>query len=316
MCIRSPCNIRSRDRNDRNPQPERVHRARRGRRLRVPVPAGELCQVGLRAGLASPGERAVDRRNSRRSDGSAVLGAQCVRGTRSLGLAAFRCPNLHSAARREKRQPLRAGLHSLSPAWHGSSQVRSRCSVGHARSESRQAASGSEMMHVIETGGLTLEPQTAAHAEEMFAVLSDPAIYEYENAPPPSLEWLRARFGRLESRLSANGREQWLNWVIRLPSSELIGYVQATVDPSGRAAIAYELSSAYWGRGLAGLAVQAMIAELVQHYQVRNFAAVFKRGNLRSMRLLERLGFSPASVEQHKAHHVEPGDLLMQREER
>ena len=30
------------------------------------------------------------------------------------------------------------------------------------------------MMHVIETGSLTLEPQTAAHAEEMFAVLSDP----------------------------------------------------------------------------------------------------------------------------------------------
>ena len=101
------------------------------------------------------------------------------------------------------------------------------------------------MMHVIETGGLTLEPQTAAHAEEMFAVLSDPAIYEYENAPPPSLEWLRARFAQLESRRSANGQEQWLNWVIRLPSSELIGYVQATVDRNGRAAIAYELSSAY-----------------------------------------------------------------------
>ena len=99
------------------------------------------------------------------------------------------------------------------------------------------------MMHVIETGSLTLEPQTAAHAEEMFTVLSDPAIYEHENAPPPSLEWLRARFARLESRLSANGREQWLNWVIRLPASGLIGYVQATLYPDGRAAIAYELSS-------------------------------------------------------------------------
>ena len=73
------------------------------------------------------------------------------------------------------------------------------------------------MMHVIETGSLTLEPQTAAHAEEMFAVLSDPAIYEHENEPPPSLEWLRARFAQLESRRSANGQEQWLNWVIRLP---------------------------------------------------------------------------------------------------
>src|SRR5438445_5069227 len=65
------------------------------------------------------------------------------------------------------------------------------------------------MMHVIETVSLKLEPQTAAHAEEMFAVLSDPAIYEHENEPPSSLEWLRARFAQLESRRSANGQEQW-----------------------------------------------------------------------------------------------------------
>jgi ribosomal-protein-alanine N-acetyltransferase len=172
------------------------------------------------------------------------------------------------------------------------------------------------MMHVIETGSLTLEPQTAAHAQEMFAVLSDPAIYEYENEPPPSVEWLRARFTKLESRLSANGEEQWLNWVIRLPTSELIGYVQATVDPNGRAAIAYELSSAYWGRGLARRAVQAMISELVERYQVHHLTAVFKRTNLRSMRLLERLGFSPASAERHSKYQVEPGELLMQREQR
>ena len=131
------------------------------------------------------------------------------------------------------------------------------------------------MMHVIGTGSLTLEPQTAAHAEEMFAVLSDPAIYEHENEPPLSLEWLRARFAKLESRRSADGQQQWLNWVIRLPSSEL-----------------------------------------VQRYQLRQLTAVFKRKNLRSMRLLERLGFSPASLEQHMKHHVEPGERLMQREER
>ncbi len=169
-------------------------------------------------------------------------------------------------------------------------------------------------MRLIQTDSLTLEPQTAAHAEEMFAVLSDPAIYEYENEPPPSLEWLRARFTKLESRLSANGREQWLNWVIRLPTSELVGYVQATVHPDGRAAVAYELSSDYWGRGLARQAVQAMISELAGHYRVHTLSSVLKRGNLRSMRLLERLGFSPASPEQHVKHRVEPDELLMLRE--
>ena len=83
-------------------------------------------------------------------------------------------------------------------------------------------------MRVIETGSLTLEPQTAAHAGEMFAVLSDPAIYKL--------------FTKLESR---------------------------------------------------------------------GFSSVLKRENLRSMRLLERLGFSPASPERHAEHRVEPGELLM-----
>lgn len=182
------------------------------------------------------------------------------------------------------------------------------------RSLPRVSAGVSARIRVIETGSLTLEPETAAHAEEMFVILSDPAIYEYENEPPLSVEWLRARFTKLESRRSPDGGEQWLNWVIRLRTSELIGYVQATVHPDGRAAIAYELSSAYWGRGLARQAVQAMISELVEHYRVHSLSSALKRENSRSMRLLERLGFSPASHEQHAKHQVEPGELLMLRE--
>ena len=171
-------------------------------------------------------------------------------------------------------------------------------------------------MRVIETPRFTLEPQIAAHAEEMFMVLSDPAIYEYENQPPPSIEWLRTRFAKLETRLSADGHEQWLNWVIRVPTSELIGYVQATVRPGGHAAIAYELSSAYWGRGLGRSAVKAMISELVDHYKVHSLLAVLKRDNFRSVRLLERLGFSLASPEQHVAHKAEAGEVLMRHERR
>jgi len=156
-----------------------------------------------------------------------------------------------------------------------------------------------------------LEPQTASHVEEMFAVLSDPAIYEYENAPPRSLEWLRERFGKLETRRSADGTEHWLNWVIRIPTSELIGYVQATVHPDGRAAIGYELASRFWGRGLAHAAVQAMVPALVDDYGVRRLSAVFKRRNHRSQRLLERLGFSPATPELHAELGAEPDEMLM-----
>lgn len=169
-------------------------------------------------------------------------------------------------------------------------------------------------MRVIDAGSLALEPQNASHAEEMFAVLSDPAIYRHEDAPPASVEGLRERFKKLESRKSPDGREKWLNWVIRLPTSELIGYVQATVHRDGRAAIAYVLSSPYWGRGLARQAVQGMITELLERYHVETLSAVLKRENVRSLRLLEGLGFSVASPEFHATYAVDPNELLMQRE--
>jgi ribosomal-protein-alanine N-acetyltransferase len=169
-------------------------------------------------------------------------------------------------------------------------------------------------MKAIVTERLTLEPQVAAHAEEMFRVLGDPAIYEHENEPPPSVEWLRERYRKLESRRSSDGRERWLNWVLRLSSSEPIGYVQATVHEDGRALIAYELASRFWGRGLAQEAVRAMIAELARGHGVGRLAAVLKASNGRSQRLLERLGFALAAPGLREELEVEPDELLMTRE--
>jgi len=154
---------------------------------------------------------------------------------------------------------------------------------------------------------VTLEPQTAAHAEEMFALLSDAKIYRYENQPPPSLDWLRERFARLESRRSPDGREKWLNWVIRLESGEAAGYVQATVHEDGRATIAYVLGSRYWDRGIGRAAVSSLIGILVQEYKVKRLTAVLKRANQRSRLLLERLGFSEGTFS------VEADELAMER---
>ena len=164
-------------------------------------------------------------------------------------------------------------------------------------------------MRIVSTDRFSLEPQTIVHAAEMFAVLSDPAIYQYENQPPPSVAWLTERFRRLESRQSSDGSEQWLNWVIRLPGAQLVGYVQATITADGRAAIAYILHSAYWGRGLARRAVQAMIAELADHHQVRRFSAVLKRENHRSSGLLERLSFKAATPAQRAEFCADADEL-------
>jgi GNAT superfamily N-acetyltransferase len=151
-------------------------------------------------------------------------------------------------------------------------------------------------MRTVAARNVVLEPRLAEHAGEMFVVLGDPAIYEHENEPPASAEWLRARFARLESRRSPDGEQLWLNWVVRL-----------------RAAIAYVLASKYWGRGLAAEACQAMIAELAERYGVRTVYAVFKRRNVRSARLLERLGFAPV-LPDSAGVDLEPDELLMLRD--
>jgi RimJ/RimL family protein N-acetyltransferase len=146
-------------------------------------------------------------------------------------------------------------------------------------------------MNRVRVGAVVLEPQVAAHAAEMFDVLSDPAIYEFENSAPESAASLADRFRKLESRVSPDGTEQWLNWVIRLPTGALAGYVQATIAQDGTAQIAYELASRFWRQGIGSAAVTGMLAELAASYGVSSFVATLKQRNYRSLALLSSLGF-------------------------
>lgn len=168
-------------------------------------------------------------------------------------------------------------------------------------------------MRTIVLEGFRLEPQLATHADEMFVVLSDPAIYEFENQPPASLEALRHRYALLESRGSPDGSEQWFNWVLRLDDGRAAGYLQATLYAGARADIAYELASAHWGRGLAARAVQAMIDELATHHGVRHLSAMLKRANHRSLRLLQRLGFVASSPAEHCRRDIVDDERLLER---
>jgi RimJ/RimL family protein N-acetyltransferase len=101
--------------------------------------------------------------------------------------------------------------------------------------------------------------------------------------------------------------------VIRLRDGGLIGYVQATLVPEGRAWVAYELASAAWGRGYASEATGAMLTESTARYEVSEFAAVLRRDNARSRRLLERLGFVPAEIDLPAGRQREPGEIVMRR---
>jgi RimJ/RimL family protein N-acetyltransferase len=139
--------------------------------------------------------------------------------------------------------------------------------------------------------GVTLEPQLASHAAELYAVIADPALYEFIDTKEPASEAaLRERLTRLESRTSPDGTEHWLNWIVRSSAGELVGYVQATVTPDHSAEIAYVLGRAHWRKGYAYAACTAMIDELRKSYGVTRLTATLDPANTASLALLRKLG--------------------------
>jgi [ribosomal protein S5]-alanine N-acetyltransferase len=170
-------------------------------------------------------------------------------------------------------------------------------------------------LRTLETGELVLEPLTAAHADAMFALLQDPALYRYlDEAPPSDVEHLRARYARLETRESADGREHWLNWVVRLPGEPPLGFVQATVLADRSAWVAYLLGSAHHGRGHATRATAAMLAHLGSEYGASRLLANVEAENLASIRLLLRLGFRAATAEEAARHEPTASERIFVRE--
>ena len=146
-------------------------------------------------------------------------------------------------------------------------------------------------MRTVVGEGVTLEPQLASHAAELYAVIGDPALYEFIDSKEPASEAaLRERLARLESRLSPDGTEHWLNWVVRNAAGVVVGYVQATVTPDKSAEIAYVLGRAHWRKGYAGAACAAMIDELRETYGVTRLTATLDPANTASLALLRKLG--------------------------
>jgi RimJ/RimL family protein N-acetyltransferase len=150
-----------------------------------------------------------------------------------------------------------------------------------------------------ETERLRLEPLERRHAAALFPLLQDPRIYRFiPQDPPASLEALEARYARLEQRSSPDGNEAWLNWAIRLRGEPIyVGRLEATIVRRGAALIAYELGTAYWGKGYATEACRWLLRELTLEAAVPEVLAQVDTRNQGSIRLLERLGFEQVAYE-------------------
>lgn len=140
----------------------------------------------------------------------------------------------------------------------------------------------------VPTVRVALEPLSVEHADEMWAVLADPALYRFTGGDPPSREALAERY-RAQVAGSGQSGEQWHNWIVRrTDSKESIGFVQATVI-DGAADLAWLVGVAHQSRGLAVEAVLAMVDELVAS-GVSRVTAHIHREHSRSQRVASAIG--------------------------
>lgn len=113
-------------------------------------------------------------------------------------------------------------------------------------------------------GRLRLEPLQVEHAGEMVEVLADPDLYRFTGGEAPSREALECRYARQVAG-SGDSRETWHTWVVRLGDhGPAVGYVQATVHPSGREAeLAWVVSTRWQGQGIARAAAGLVLTEVL-----------------------------------------------------
>jgi [ribosomal protein S5]-alanine N-acetyltransferase len=144
---------------------------------------------------------------------------------------------------------------------------------------------------LLTTERLRLDPQVEAHTDALMRALESPRTHEFVPGDPPTdREKFAARLKKLESRVSQDGLQHWLNWTV-FHDLEVIGTVQADVtNSSSSASIAYMFHPNSWGKGFAFEATTAMLKHL-KLQGIRSFKAWTDTRNLASHKLLERLGF-------------------------
>ncbi|MEI5102498.1 GNAT family N-acetyltransferase [Streptomyces sp. PmtG] len=161
------------------------------------------------------------------------------------------------------------------------------------------------------TERLTLEPLRPAHAEEMAAVLSDPALHAFIGGAPDDPAALRARYARMLAG-APDPAVSWCNWVVRVRADgRAAGTVQATVTPGGgpgelTAEVAWVVGTAWQGRGIASEAARALVAWLFGHPAVASVVAYVHPDHAASAAVARAAGLAATAERRDGESHLAP----------
>ena len=135
----------------------------------------------------------------------------------------------------------------------------------------------------LETARLTLRPFAREDADAVFQIFSDPETVRFQPYPPFTRE-------DAEKETDRRNGDPAFSAVCLRESGQVIGSVFFAPCSFDGAEIAYVFDRRFWGLGYATEAVEARISEAFLHSDVRRVVAMCDPENVRSWRLMERIG--------------------------
>lgn len=144
----------------------------------------------------------------------------------------------------------------------------------------------------LQTERLILEPLEVAHAEKLYAGLSDATLCKFIPNDPLSLAELTEKYRRILRGPRDNNIELWRNWAVHLQDSDdYIGIIETSVFPSDYAYLAYFMLAPHHRQGYAHEACAAVLQHVRKIYNIKRIVAEMDMRNIASWRLVESLGF-------------------------
>ena len=146
---------------------------------------------------------------------------------------------------------------------------------------------------ILQTSRLTLRPLQAEDAADLHAIMSDAEVMAFWDIA--EIEDLGLTSEILDSQLEQMARKTAFYWAMaRATDSAFVGCCDLSeIDRRHhRAEVGFIVGRQFWGDGYTLEAMQAVLSHAAQSLRLRRLTARTHLGNVRSVRLLERLGFA------------------------
>lgn len=150
------------------------------------------------------------------------------------------------------------------------------------------------MTIILETQRLLLRHFVVSDLDNLFSFYSDPEVIKYIPDAPRTYEETKEE---LEWFMNGHPRfpELGLWATIYKETGQLIGrcgLIPWTIDEKNEVEVAFALSKAYWGQGLATEVAQALVEYGFEHLQLSRLICLIEHGNQASIKVATKVGMT------------------------